>query len=354
MSICAAIGIAAGMSAAALGLGYGLGVIGWVPVAQPASSGPTWYASLAWVIWLAATATVIGALAAGRVDRVGGRPTRSRHDAAPGAWDAVWLVIIILAVGIGAMINVPLVALPARAALLTDNAAPQFTAGGYALTGVIIGLLVAVAALTVPAVAANVILSAAYIGVMALVAAVHSLRAGAGPVGAQLGTWRPSGEGAPRSMVDLPTAAALVALALVIGALAAWPGARRGDHRVGVAVSGATGPLLVAVAYFLTTPGMGERSMQLSGYVVAPYAVLAGVAGSALVSAIGPTGARRTGTGRARRAATAERDGAPGPAAWPPRDPAAAPAGPVPEPGAQPWAAQPAPERAETTDRLPG
>ena len=108
-------------------------------------------------------------------------------------------------------------------------------------------------------------------------------------------------------MVNLPGALLMLAIALVIGALAAWPASRRGDNRVGVAVSGAAGPLLVALAYFLAAPAVGEQNQQLSAFVIAPYAVLAGLAGSVIVSAIGPRGSRAQARA-ARKAAASERD----------------------------------------------
>ncbi len=76
--------------------------------------------------------------------------------------------------------------------------------------------------------------------------------------------------------------------ALLIGALAAWPASRRGDSRVGVAVSGAFGPLVVAAAYFLAAPKLVgvQADEQLSAYLIAPYAVVAGLAGSVLLVAL--------------------------------------------------------------------
>jgi hypothetical protein len=106
-------------------------------------------------------------------------------------------------------------------------------------------------------------------------------------------------------MVNLPGALMMLAVALIIGFLASWPAGRRGDNRVGVAVSGAAGPVLVAAAYFLAAPVSGDNQ-HMSAFVIAPYAVLAGLAGSVLVSAIGPKG-YRTQVRAQRRADSAER-----------------------------------------------
>ena len=56
---------------------------------------------------------------------------------------------------------------------------------------------------------------------------------------------------------------------------------------MGAAVSGVAGPLVVAVAYFLAAPRLvGIRPEQLSAHLLAPYAVLAGLAGSVTVTAL--------------------------------------------------------------------
>jgi hypothetical protein len=79
----------------------------------------------------------------------------------------------------------------------------------------------------------------------------------------------------------------MLGAAFAIGALVAWRATRRGDNRVGVAISGAFGPLLVASAYFLVTPAFGPApAEQVSAYLTAPYAVIAGLAGSVVSAAV--------------------------------------------------------------------
>jgi hypothetical protein len=238
------------------------------------------------VAWLAAISAVVGALVADRL---------SEHEAEPGRpkpIDVVWRGVIAIAAAIGALVTVPLVAVPARFAQQVNNSAPQYTAGGYAVVGVIIGLVVAVAALNVRAIAANVIVSAGWLWLLAAAAVVNGLRSGTGVGTAQLATWQFSEARWVRGMVNLPAALLMLTVALIVGAAASWSAGRRGDHRVGVAVSGAIGPLLVAAAYLLAVPGIDGGDQQLSAYVTAPYAVIAGLAGSVLVSAIGSKGAR--------------------------------------------------------------
>ena len=162
----------------------------------------------------------------------------------------------------------------------------------------ILGLLVAVAALSARAITANVIASASWLWALAVVAVVDEVRAGRGPGTAQLAIWQFTHSGWWRELY-VPGAMLTLLVAAVVGFLAAWPAGRRGDNRVGVAVSGAIGPLMVAVAYFLAAPRLtGVPSEQKSAYLMAPYAVIAGLAGSVIVAAIGPMGARAARTAR--------------------------------------------------------
>ncbi|MFI5913966.1 hypothetical protein [Dactylosporangium sp. NPDC051541] len=303
-SIFTAVGVAAGAGAAQLGLGYGLGIISWQPTG---SSATVWVSSLAWVAWLAATSTVIGAICADRLAGAGA-PVPANPDSVSGqALIVAWRVVVALAAAVGSLIVVPLVAIPSRAPR-PDNAAPYFTAGGYAIAGLIVGLLVAIAALAARAIAANVIASSAWLWTLAVVAVADVVRVdGDTATAAQLGTWQFTDATWINGMVNLPGALLMILIALIIGALAAWPAARRGDHRVGVAVSGLAGPLLVAIAYFLAMPALGEHDQHLSAFVIAPYAVLAGLAGSVIVSSIGPRGSRAQARAN-RRAVAAERD----------------------------------------------
>jgi hypothetical protein len=299
-SIFTAIGVAAGAGAAQLGFGYGLGIISW----QPVNGGATvWVNSLAWVTWLAATSTVIGAMIA---DRLSGFTTPGAHESFGAHAIAVaWRFVIALSAAVGALITVPLVALPARTPR-PDNVAPYFTTGGYAVAGVIVGLVVALGALTARAITANVIASTAWVWTLAGVAVADVVRGNGDVAGsAQLATWQFTNAQLVRGMINLPGALLMLAIALVVGGLAAWPAGRRGDNRVGVAISGAAGPLLVAAAYFFAAPTVGDQ--HLSAFVMAPYAVLAGLAGSVLVAAIGPKGARTEARAK-RRAEEDERN----------------------------------------------
>ena len=234
-SVLTATGVAAGAAAAQLGLGYGLGIIAWVPATDPAGQS-VWLSGLTWVLWIGATSTAVGALTA---DRLSGRSTVDGGRLA-GVVDVAWRIVIALAATIGALLTVPLAAVPARNLHRTDTFAPQVTAGVYAAVGVLLGLLVAVAALGSRAITANVLASASWLWALAVVAVIDQVRAGHGPGTAQLAIWQFTSGGWWRNLY-IPGALLTFLVALVIGVLAAWPAGRRGDNRAGVALSGAVG-----------------------------------------------------------------------------------------------------------------
>jgi len=276
-----AILIGAGFGAAQMGLGYGLGIIAWVTPGAPvgtATDEGVWVSSLAWAAWAAATSVIAGALCADRLS----------VSVESGRWARIgWRTATAFAAAIGALITVPLVAVPARAAQLSTNFAPHLLAGAYAVTGVVIGLVASLAALASRTVAANVIASACWLWLLGVVAVTDGVATGRGLTAAQLGVWRFTNDGPTWRSFYIPGALLMLFAALLIGGLAAWPGARRGDNRVGVAISGAIGPLLVAGAYFLATPAFGTApDEQVSAYLTAPYTVIAGLAGSILVAAV--------------------------------------------------------------------
>lgn len=310
-SVATAIGITAGVSAAQLGLGYGLGIIAWLP-ANGATGEAAWVASLAWATWIAATSTVVGTICAERLGVRASMVDESRTTA------GLWRVALATAAAVGALVTVALVAIPAREATRADTFTPQTIAAGYAAVGVVVGLLVAVWAVSSRAVATNVIATMSWMWLLAVVAVVDGVVSGDGLAAAQLGVWQMTSDGDQVWFrnIYLPGAALALGSAAVIGALAAWPAARRADGRVGAAVSGGVGPLLVAAAYFLAAPTLvGVRAEQLSAHLLAPYAVIAGLAGSVLVTALGQRAeaaaqhaetAKRTGPARAIEAVPAQ------------------------------------------------
>src|SRR4029450_6862401 len=82
----------------------------------------------------------------------------------------------------------------------------------------------------------------AWLWVLGMVAVADGLRMGEERGNAQLGTWKFTDAVWVRGMVNLPGALLMLAIALVIGALAAWPAGPAGGKRVGVAVDGDARP----------------------------------------------------------------------------------------------------------------
>jgi hypothetical protein len=283
-----AAGTAAGTGAAQLGLGYGLGVVVWPVVTTTDDS--DWLGSLGWATWITASATVFGAVIASRLG--GGPADRPRGP---------WRLGLAISAGVGALVAVALIALPARDAVRSDAVSPQVIAGGYALVGVLLGVLVAYWAVRSRPVAANLIFTAAWLWALAITAIV-----------VELTTDRPSATyltslqfseataGGRYGTIYWPSALLTIAAAFVIGILAAIPAARRGELTLGTATSGAVGPLLVAASFLMLAPRLTGALGQLeSAYLIAPYAVLAGLAGSAITVATAQSQAAR----RARKSA---------------------------------------------------
>ncbi|MFB9234709.1 hypothetical protein ACFFWC_04035, partial [Plantactinospora siamensis] len=232
-SVGTAAAVAAGTGAAQLGLGYGLGIIAW----QPATDGPgqlAWQTGVAWAIWVAATATVCGAICAARLS--GPDPDGPR---AGGLAGGLWRLVLALSAALGGLLTVALVAVPARVATPTDTFTPQTIAAAYAVLGVLLGVLVAIWALTSPAVASNILGTVAWIWVLAIVAVADAVVAGDRSSGVQLGTWRITEDDRYwlRGYLYWPGAALSFASAVLIGAVAARRQAARPARRVGATVS---------------------------------------------------------------------------------------------------------------------
>ncbi len=283
---------AAGAGAAQLGLGYGLGIIVWESSEDVASGADArvnaaglWSSALTWVTLIAATSVVIGAVVGDRLrgDTGSGRFARFASR-----------LVLALAAAIGAGVVIPLAGVPASRVHVDATYAPHLLAGVYVGAGVVIGLLVAIAAMAARAVAANVIATACWSWALAIIAIAHSSSSGQGRGYAQLGIWKFTDTGPMWHSYYVPGAMVMLASALLIGGTAPFAAAARGDGGFGVAISGAAGPLLVLAAYLLARPDQsGAPTEQVSAYYTAPYMVLAGLAGSVLVAAVGGSFGRR-------------------------------------------------------------
>ncbi|WP_025619051.1 hypothetical protein [Salinispora cortesiana] len=323
-----ALGTAAGAGAAALGFGYGLGIINWAPPPDETVAITAWTASLIWATWIAATSTVAGAICAQRLrhrgpvahpptgshgelssadstadnpsgpDADAATPREWRSQAEPGASDSVLGKLALAgAAGFGALITVLLTAVPARVAAVPGVAAPREVAAGYAALGVLVGVAIAAWALHSRAAATNVISTVGWLWLLAVVAVVDGVIVGRGLNTAQLGIWQLSVGGTELWLRDWfywPGALLSLGSALLIGVLVARGTAQRPDQQVGATASGAAGPLLVAVAYLLAVPDLADLAPgQASAHLIAPYAVIIGFGGSALVTAVGQRANRR-------------------------------------------------------------
>ncbi len=286
-SVTRAITTAGGAAAAQIGLGYGLGVVSWngaaaaktgVAVAAASDDG-AWSAGLAWTVLICATSVVIGAVAA---DRAAGR-----GESGP-ILRGTWLLAIALAATVGGVVAVPLLMLPARGAHVPGNFAPHLLVGIYAAAGLVLGLVIAVLALTSRAIAANVIATAGWLWALGIVVLIDRSATGQPMSYAAPAVWKFTESGPIWSSYYLPGAMLMLGVSLLIGGLAAYPAAGRGEGRLGIAVSGGVGPALVAAAYALAAPDPASAPFeQVSAYHTAPYLVIAGLAGSLLFAAFG-------------------------------------------------------------------
>ncbi|MGC5331698.1 hypothetical protein [Micromonospora sp. DT62] len=301
-SIAIAVGVAAGAGAAQLGFGYGLGIINWAP-ADATAGATAWVAGLIWATWIAATSTVFGAVCTQRLRDRAPAPDTGPADAAPAepGGGTLGSAALAVAAGVGALITVLLVAVPARQAVaVADTGSPRNVAAAYAAVGVLVGVLTAAWALRSRAAANNVLATVGWLWLLAVIAVVDGVLAGRGLTSAQLGIWQlgpDDGRYWIRDYFYWPGALLSLGSALVIGALAARRDARDPDHRVGAAASGTAGPLLVATAYFLAVPRLTAISPeQVSAHLIAPYAVIVGVGGAVLVTVLAQRAARQAAT----------------------------------------------------------
>jgi hypothetical protein len=280
-----AAGIAAGVGAAQLGLGYGLGTLVWPATASADDS--VWLGSLGWATWIAAGATAFGALGAARL----GGTVR------PGG---PWRLTLAAAAAVGAVLTVALVAIPAGDTVRVDTFSPLVLAAGYTIIGILLGLPIAYWAIVSRPVATNLLATASFLWVLAVVAVTAGLISGRS-VPAYLTSWQFAGGTRWYGTFAWPDSALILLAALIVGGLAAWPAVRDGRLEIDTAVSGAAGPLLVAAVYLVQAPELGAAPGPIgSAYLTAPYAVVAGLGGSAAAVAIGRWMIER----RVRRAGT--------------------------------------------------
>jgi hypothetical protein len=261
------LGVAAIVAAAQLAIAQALGIIRW-EASYPADDSAGWSALLTWIAFIYAVA-VLGGAAIGR--RALRRPTRP--DGVPAR------VAAALSAGVGAGIAVILAWLPAKAAKPPVSVHPELLVALTAGTAIVAGVIITLAALSVPPIAGGVRAAVAWtwlVGVGSAIAGYLTHRAYASP---------------RLAVVDAPSIipvawwsgpyvmiAAAAALGVGVAAVARWGGARR----LGIAISGFAGPALVAAAYLIA--GAGGRPAQLEPYRAALIAVGAGLLASFVVA----------------------------------------------------------------------
>jgi hypothetical protein len=281
--VATAVGVAAGAGAAQLGLGYGLGIVVWSPV-DGATGAATWLAALAWATWITAGSTVLGALGAARL----GAPEAGGPSEAARRWTLAG------AAAAGGLVPLILLAVPARGATGVDGS-PQAVVAGFAAAGLGLGVLAAVWALSTRPVAVNLVVTIGWVWFLGVVAVTVTVATGGDAAGALPGFW--SVDPASGWPVVAGHAYRFAGGVAVLAALAAGLVAgRAGGPRTGTVVSGTAGPLLVAAGHLITAPALADmRPVQVAAQLVAPYAALAGLAGSAVVAALAERSAGRAG-----------------------------------------------------------
>lgn len=246
-SLALAVGVAAGAGAAQLGVGYGVGIFSWLPTVRAAGDAvgdAAWLASLVWTVWIFALSVVIGTVVA---DRVGlptvGMPSLSR---------VLWRCVLVLGAVVGSLAVIGLVMIPARQAERSDTFAPHLLVGGYAIVGVLFGLVIAIVAVNVRPIAGNVLVTGAWLWQLAAVAASDAVGAGRDADMVRLGVWQFTSDGPWVGGIDISAAGLAGVGALLIGFFVAWPA----SGRIGAALSGAAGPLVLVGAYVIAAPSL--------------------------------------------------------------------------------------------------
>ncbi len=241
-----------------LGIGYGLGVVRWdrdFPTRGP------WHAQLTWVAFFAIVAVVAGGYAGAWQAR------RARQAATIGL-----RVAVALTAAVGALVVLPLVVRPAAASHPPEGGDPRIAATLTVVAGLLVGVVAAFAALSVPAVSGSIVATVLWLWIIALISAASTLGGGASWASARLGLLPAEGVWVP---VTLLVPAVLIALG--VAAIARFGGS---DARA-VGASGVAGPAVVGLAYLIAGPGGGSDG---TAYRTALLAIAAGVVVSAAVA----------------------------------------------------------------------
>jgi hypothetical protein len=250
-----------------LGVAYGFGVLRWGRQ-YTAGNDNLWSGQLTWTAWIAAVAVVCGGWVGVRTAE------RLRRNLAVGGRG-----LAALASAAGAAVTVPLVMLPMRLEHVDIVAHPARIAAVAAGLGLAAGVVAAVAVISVPPVAGNVVTTVAWVW---LAACISLARGDDAPRLAVLTVTSGRARG-PLASLMLVMLVITVLVSVAIAAIARWGGA----NRVWVAASGVGGPGLIAVAYLIAGTGIsGDHIDQILPYTSALVAVLVGAAASVVVAVV--------------------------------------------------------------------
>jgi hypothetical protein len=268
-------GTAAVAGAGQLGIAYGLGLVHF-PTGLPSDG--MWEAQLTWAAWIAALAVLAGAAGGAWMAR------REAAAARPGARATLELgqrIVVALVAAAGAGVVIFLTALPVHTSSLPGSA-PALEAALATLLGIVVGILVAVAALSLRVAAVSVTAIVAVAWLMALVSLAPTLGPDAQPALVRLGVLDlPAlGEGS-RSTVAVLSAPVL---ALLLGTGLAAAARSRGLPWVHTVVSGAAGPALLALPYLIAPPAGDDRAVQAPAFGGALVAALVGLLAAVMVA----------------------------------------------------------------------
>lgn len=264
----AGFGAAALTGAGQLGVAYGLSVIKLDR--NFARAEEEWSLQLTWVAFFTLVAVVAGTAFA---------VSRARHV----DWRRGSMVRIAaaFAAGFGALFTMlPLTAYPAINAKLSAPGPAltvAYTVGGAAIAGVALAVLTVAlppmsTSLTVFTVAMWILAIVSFVDSATWTSVLYLERVRLGVL--DIGALQPI----PRASFSMP------ALAVVFGIVLALSGHVARKPRIQVALSGAAGPLLIAIAYLLAGPGPKDVTYQADAYLGAMIAVVAGLIPSAIIA----------------------------------------------------------------------
>jgi hypothetical protein len=279
-----ALSTAALLGAAQLGLAYALSAIEFDHRTFSGAEND-WNIQLTWIVWFAMCSVVGGAAFAmghGKLlaRRVG---VTSRHS--DGAGIGLRLVAAAGAGIGGSLAMMPLTVYPASFSKVPGLDPVITMALNVGIALIIATLLAAVTAGNRPLSTSMVVITVAA-WILAVVSTLNTLPM-MGPLYLDpprlgvldIGTLQP----APRAWFSMPV------LAFAVGAIVAFASRARRHSRVLTAVSGGTGPLLIALAYLMGGPGLSrDITNQAEGYLGAMGAVVVGLVPSVLVALLPP------------------------------------------------------------------